>query len=85
LDDAVTTIERQDAQGRPVVHTARLEWIGEALTITTTTKSQWNYKTFEAYSLDAEGRLVVMWIETPLQRGSMLTKRLVYAPPPVAR
>ena len=60
--------------------TAKLEWIGEALTVTTTRIGAAGplYKDLATYSLDKEGRLVVVLILTPTTKGSMTTITALY-------
>lgn len=79
LDQSETTWETRDARGEPVRHTSRVEWVGAALTVrTATSASRWSYQNFEAYSFDADGNLIRISIDTPLQSGFMLTNRVVY-------
>jgi hypothetical protein len=68
------------SQAEPVASRPQVTWIGDALTITTTTGDPraGGWQEFESYSLDLDGRLTVIRIYTPKYAGVMGTNRVVY-------
>jgi hypothetical protein len=81
LDGTENRAESTDRSGVVTVQSSRVEWIADALAITTTVSSgSARWQDFEAYSFDdlSARRLVVMRIWSPSRMGVMGTSRVVY-------
>ena len=80
LDGIESRAESKDSDGRTVLHTSRVEWIGAAIAITTTTVTSngGRYQEFDAYSFDRGGHLVVLRIWTGKTAPFMGTSRVAY-------